>query len=83
VTDSGPLIAADIRSQRFVKYVRGKPGKRGMGLYFVGLWPKPMVERSIVSRPRWDRLRPAIARPRLEHLVARQRGEGWGKVDPR
>jgi signal transduction histidine kinase len=37
VTNSGPLIADDIRSQRFVKYVRGKGGKRGMGLYFCRL----------------------------------------------
>jgi two-component system sensor histidine kinase CssS len=33
VTNSGPLISDDVRSQRFVKYVRGKGGKRGMGLY--------------------------------------------------
>jgi signal transduction histidine kinase len=37
VTNSGPLIAGDIRSQLFVKYVRGKGGKRGMGLYFCRL----------------------------------------------
>jgi signal transduction histidine kinase len=37
VTNSGPRIADDIRSQLFVKYVRGKGGKRGMGLYFCRL----------------------------------------------
>lgn len=37
VTNSGPLITADIRSQRFVKYVRGRGGKHGMGLYFCWL----------------------------------------------
>ena len=37
VTNSGPLIADDIQSQLFVKYVRGKGGKRGMGLYFCRL----------------------------------------------
>lgn len=42
VTNSGPLIAADIRSQRFVKCVRGKGGKRGMDLYSCRLVPKPM-----------------------------------------
>jgi two-component system, OmpR family, heavy metal sensor histidine kinase CusS len=37
VTNSGPQISDDIRSQLFVKYVRGKGGKRGMGLYFCRL----------------------------------------------
>jgi signal transduction histidine kinase len=37
VTNSGPLIADNIRSQLFVKYVRGTGGKRGMGLYFCRL----------------------------------------------
>lgn len=41
VTHSGPRIADAIRSQLFVKYVRGRGGKRGMGLYFVGWWPEP------------------------------------------
>jgi hypothetical protein len=48
VTNSGPLIG----SQLFVKYVRGKGGKRGMGLYFAGWWPKPMAEGSMMKRPR-------------------------------
>jgi DNA-binding response OmpR family regulator len=37
VTNSGPLITDNIRSQLFVKYVRGTGGKRGMGLYFCRL----------------------------------------------
>ena len=37
VTNTGPQIAEDIRPQLFVKYVRGKGGKRGMGLYFCRL----------------------------------------------
>jgi signal transduction histidine kinase len=37
VTNSGPPIAHDIRPQLFVKYVRGKEGQRGMGLYFCRL----------------------------------------------
>jgi DNA-binding response OmpR family regulator len=37
VTNSGPLVGEDTRAQLFVKYVRGKGGKRGMGLYFCRL----------------------------------------------
>jgi len=33
VTNSGPQIASDVRAQLFVKYMRGKGGKRGMDLY--------------------------------------------------
>ena len=37
MTNTGPLIADNMRSQLFGKYVRGKGGKRGMGLYFCRL----------------------------------------------
>jgi signal transduction histidine kinase len=37
VTNSGPQIPENIRSQLFGKYVRGGGGKRGMGLYFCRL----------------------------------------------
>ncbi|HET7500707.1 MAG TPA: response regulator [Kofleriaceae bacterium] len=37
VTNSGPQIAENLRSQLFGKYVRGGGGKRGMGLYFCRL----------------------------------------------
>jgi signal transduction histidine kinase len=37
VTNTGPQIPENIRSQLFGKYVRGGGGKRGMGLYFCRL----------------------------------------------
>jgi signal transduction histidine kinase len=52
VTNSGPLIADDIRSQLFVKYVRGKGG---MGLYFCRLVAEAhgggIDHESTMSRP--------------------------------
>jgi signal transduction histidine kinase len=50
VTDSGPLSADDIRSQRFVEYVRGNGGKREMGLYFCRLVAEAHGGRSIGPR---------------------------------
>jgi DNA-binding response OmpR family regulator len=37
VTNSGPQIPENIRANLFGKYVQGKGGKRGMGLYFCRL----------------------------------------------
>jgi signal transduction histidine kinase len=37
VTNTGPPIPDEVRPQLFVKYVRGRGGKRGMGLYFCRL----------------------------------------------
>jgi DNA-binding response OmpR family regulator len=37
VTNTGPQIGENIRSTLFGKYVQGKGGKRGMGLYFCRL----------------------------------------------
>ena len=37
VTNTGPQIPANIRGNLFGKYVQGKGGKRGMGLYFCRL----------------------------------------------
>jgi len=37
VTNTGPQVPDDIRSNLFGKYVRGGGGKRGMGLYFCRL----------------------------------------------
>jgi signal transduction histidine kinase len=37
VRNTGPQIPEDIRGNLFGKYVRGKGGRRGMGLYFCRL----------------------------------------------
>jgi signal transduction histidine kinase len=37
VMNSGPQVPENIRSNLFGKYVQGKGGKRGMGLYFCRL----------------------------------------------
>ena len=37
VTNTGPQVPENIRDNLFGKYVQGKGGKRGMGLYFCRL----------------------------------------------
>jgi signal transduction histidine kinase len=91
VTNSGPRTASDIRSQLFVKYVRGM---RGMGLYFCWLVAEAHgKDRSCRSRsaplrraPAWARLTqfPCATRAgRTFRSTARPRRGGWGKVVPR
>ncbi|HEX3474088.1 MAG TPA: ATP-binding protein [Kofleriaceae bacterium] len=97
VTSSGPLIAADIRSQRFVKYVRGRGGKRGMGLYFCRLVaeahggriddePAEIGPRFIVRPPGWAGVTQTAPHTRRAAAFDQPSGRaagGWGKVDPR
>lgn len=89
VIDSGPRITGDIRSQRFVKSVRGK---RRMGLYSCRLVAEahgmdrscrprsaPLAPRECLGAP--DTVLPGATRAgRTFRSTARPRGGGWGKV---